>query len=506
MSTNGSTTEDVTARIHRLAEVHKPRPVPVRPVPTLPAQAALQEPSGDRFPWLRDYIAYSRTWSPRSPTAMHEAVALWVLSTAAAGRVVYHDGKKRRASLYQMVVAPSTLYAKTSCAEIGADVLKAAGLGDLLLRRGGPQAQFLSMVLRVPPDYHTMPSPQREEVRQRLAFKAQRGWLADEFGVSLAAMQNERSHMAELSKMLLEIDGGPAQYEADTIARGPAELLRPTLSLLALSTPAQMAAAMKRHDRLWNDGTLARCAFVAVAPDEQPNTKRWPNGERILPNSVVRQLQTMHGRLGRNEVSVEAYEQPATDGSGKKDKATPFYQATVTCWAEYEVTLSDDLLSLSQTYEDSLHRLMTTGSVPETLYAPYGRFVDRGKRIACLLAAIECQHEATADHWAKAQAIVERGRECLHWVYNSLSGDSIETTPIDRVCQLLEARGPMTIRQMQQHLKRQPWAQTTAMLERELTAMIDAGADVHRGQVGRKTLYAVRPIAPPTTTERASQV
>lgn len=496
--------DEVGAKVLQLVGDTKGKPKDREGVPELPAEAVLQEPQGDRFPWLRDYVNFSRKWCPRSPNAMHEAVALWVLSTAAAGRVTYHDGKKRRASLYQMVVAPSTLYAKTSCAEIGEDVLKAAGLGGLLLRSGGPQAQFQSMMLRVSPNYHTMLEPERVEERQRLAFKAQRGWFADEFGVSLAAMQNERSHMAELSKMLLRIDGGLAQYEADTIARGAAELLRPTLSLLAVSTPAQMADAMKRNDRLWNDGTLARCAFVSVAPDEQPNTKRWPKGERRLPDSVVQGLQRMDATLGHNEVSVEAYDLPATDGNGKKDKAAPFYKATVTRWAEYVVTLSDDLLSLSQTYEDALHRLMTTGSVPETLYAPYGRFVDRGKRIACLLAAIEGKREATAEHWAKAQAIVERGRECLHWVYNSLSGASIETTPIDRVFQLLETKGPLTVREMQQLLKRQPWAKTTDLLRREIKAMVAAGAGVYEGKVGTATVYAVRPIAPTTTTERAS--
>jgi len=474
-------------------------------VPELPASARIAEPPPNRFPWLRDYMAFSRTWSPRSPKAMHEAVALWVLSTAAAGRVVYHDGKKRRAALYQMVVAPSTLYAKTSCAEIGTAILEAAGMNGLLLRRGGPQAQFQSMRLRVPPDYHTLLPQERDEVRQRLAFGAQRGWFADEFGQSLAAMQNERSHMAELATMLLDIDNGPAQYEADTIARGACELLRPTLSLLAVSTPAQMADALKRGDKLWHDGTLARCAFVTVGPDEKPNTARWPKGERCLPDSVVQRLQRMDETLGVNEVSIEAHEQPATDASGKKDKTAPFYKATVTSWAEYGVTLSDELHTLSQSYEDAIYELMTTGRVPEPLHTAYGRFIDRAKRIAVLLAAIDNKDTATADHWAKAQAIVERGRECLHWAYDSLTRANIETTPTDKVCQLLESRGPLTLREMHQILKSKRWAESTASLQRELSAMVEAG-DVYEGKIGRKTLYAVRPIGTNATTERAAKV
>jgi hypothetical protein len=497
---NRSNRDEVGPKVLALVAAHAPKPKRTRQdVPELPAEAVLQEPPANAFPWLRDYLNFSRKWSPRSPKAMHEAVALWTLSTAAAGRVVYHDGKKRRAALYQLVVAPSTLYAKTSCAEIGADLLAAADLEFLLLPRATPQAQFELMRLRVPSDYQRLTADQKEDVRRQLAFVAQRGWFADEFGASLAAMQHSRSHMAELSTILLDLYNSPEKYSRGTIAHGyDAAIKRPTLSLLAISTPAQLGEAMRRNDKLWNDGTLARCAFVSVAPDETPTTASWPQGERKFPPDLIEALRKMDRLLGTSTVEVTSHDEPA---STKNGQPTIAYSAAVTRWSEYHVTLSEELQTCVTNYDNALHSLMTNGEggVPTNLHASYGRFADRGKRIACLLAASEGKSSATKEHWAKAQAIVERGRKCLHWVYNGLADEYGEGLPADKVCDLLERKGALSVREIQKHLQRQPWAAKTDSLQRELSGLVDSGT-IYAGKIGRKTVYAMNPIESTTGT------
>ena len=53
----------------------------------LPKELQIAEPNNYKF--LRELVSFSQKWSPRSPKASHEAIAVHTLCAAAAGRVVF---------------------------------------------------------------------------------------------------------------------------------------------------------------------------------------------------------------------------------------------------------------------------------------------------------------------------------------------------------------------------------------------------------------------------------
>jgi hypothetical protein len=126
---------------------------------------------------------------------------------------------------------------------------------------------------------------------------------------------------------------------------------------------------------------------------------------------------------------------------------------------------------------------------------------DRGKRIACLLAAIEGKQVATVEHWAKAQAIVERGRECLHWLYNELhygNPEQAEPTETDRLLDYLTQNGPKTQREIQRYCWRlcPTMTKDAATLKRNLEAIAEGGG-LHVGGTVKRPLYGVTPVQQP---------
>lgn len=82
------------------------------------------------FDELCDFL---RKWSPRSFEGYYEGVALFILSTIAARRVSFDLGKRRYTNLQIMLVGRTGISAKSTVASIATDILKAAGLGDLLI-------------------------------------------------------------------------------------------------------------------------------------------------------------------------------------------------------------------------------------------------------------------------------------------------------------------------------------------------------------------------------------
>jgi hypothetical protein len=143
----------------------------------LPDEAQLPEHLGATASrWLDEYVAFSRTWSPLGYEGFHEAVGLWILSTVAARRVMTPLGSKRYCPLYIALVAKTGLYAKSTTASIGYDVLRAAQLDWLLASDDMTPQKFISdLVGRVPSNYAQLAPHEEKLVRQRLALPAQRG-------------------------------------------------------------------------------------------------------------------------------------------------------------------------------------------------------------------------------------------------------------------------------------------------------------------------------------------
>lgn len=461
-------------------------------IPSLPKELAYKEPTGYKF--LEEYVAYSKKWSPRSPAAMHEATALWVLSAAAAGRVRYHDGKERKTTLYQLVVAESSVYAKTEGASIGIDLLKEAGLGRVLIGRATPQSFFDQCLEKVPADYEDLPEEKKERVRERLLSVAQRAWYTDEFGSWAVGMLNPNSVAYGFLEMLLEVYNGPSEYSQSTRSYGTLAMEEPALAFLGATTFAHLIKVAGKGSALWKDGLFARMAIVTPSPTELPNNDRYPEGRRVFPPSLIRALRDYDQKLGRDSIAiVPRY------GAGQQTGKKPVgYDIQRTHAQKYELTISSEALDASYAYDIFARQSIGTPYlVPSDLTSSYARLRDRALRIAALLASLEggAKPVITLRDWQKAQAIVERQRYSLHYAYDVLTGRASkwqEETLAEEVYNFIASQGAVSLRDIQRRYGSREVFKTVERARRELDAICKeynvATRTVNKGS----QIYAVR--------------
>jgi hypothetical protein len=453
----------------------------------LPDDLCYDEPFDYLF--LRDYVQLSSKWSPRSPAAAHETVALHILSSAAAGRVLYRYGTKdRRAFLYHYLVAPSTLYAKTTAANIGTDLLTAAGLGRVLIGRATPSSFLQQQQETVPQDWEQLPSDVRERIQLRLENAAQRSWSAEEFGTWAVGMLRDNSTYSEFLSLLLEIYDSPEYTERSTRKHGMESLQRPALSLYALSTYADVQKIAGANTEFWKNGLLARFAIVTTAEDERHNNDPFPYGSMEFPRSLVDGLRRFDERLGRTRVEIVPQTETLQNG---KEKTTR-YDLRLQRYPETVVELSPEVYEAVHRYDSWLRDVISAG-LPPDLSPSYGRMADRVVRIAALLAAYEDRGLCDMRDYSKAQAIVERGRLCLHWTYERLTDSATtfsQVTRTDEVLRYVATERIATARQIQQKFRKR-FPSGIQELTRELDALVAAG-ELHcvHGTKGRRT-YAV---------------
>lgn len=460
----------------------------------LPDDLQYDEPNDYAF--LRSYLAYSSKWSPRSPAASHEAAALHVLSAAAAGRVVFDYGGRHGTSLYQFLVAPSTLYAKTSVATIGTDLLFQAGLQRVTIGRATPQSFYDQCLEKVPQDYASLSLQEQQDIQDRLRNAAQRAWTADEFGAWAAAMLRENSVSYEFRGLLLEIYDSPERVDRGTRTHGTLPLRRPTLALFALSTYADVQRIGSAGSPFWRDGLLARFDWITTADTETHNNIQFPKGHRAVPAELVEGLRAYDTMLGRASVRIE----PVTEQLGNgKDKVLR-YDVTVQRQADFVVDLSDEVHEAVYRYDCWLRDTVAAGLV-EDLRPSYGRMAERALRIACLLASYERRSVCELRDWKKAQAIMERRRQCLHWTYERLTDTAIETEKVgktDAILRFITTARCVSARDIQTKFRRR-YPTGIAELQRELDALVEAG-ELHSVTGKRKrVLYAVDATSLPAT-------
>lgn len=461
-------------------------------IPSLPKELAYKEPAGYKF--LEEYIAHSNKWSPRSPAAMHEATALWVLSAAAAGRVRYHDGKERKTTLYQLVVAESSTARKTTGADIGKDLLKEAGLGRVLIGRATPQSFFDQCLEKVPADYEEMPEEKKKQIKERLLSVAQRAWYTDEFGSWAVAMLNPNSVAYGFLELLLEVYNGPSEYSQSTRTYGTMAMEEPTLAFLGATTFAHLSKIAGKGSMLWRDGFMPRMAIVCPPPTEQPSKARWPEGRQQLPTSLVRALRDYDQKLGRDSIAIV----PRYGAGQQAGKKPVGYDVQRTHAQKYELELSREAYEASYAYDDfTIDCIATPRLLPVDLHACYGRLRDRALRIAALLASLEggAKPVITLRDWQKAQAIVERQRYSLHYAYDVLTGQASkwqEETLAEEVYNFIASKGVVTFRDIQRRYGSREVFKTVERARRELDAICKeynvATRTVNKGS----QIYAVR--------------
>ena len=363
--------------------------------------------------WLDAYVGFSRTWSPRSFDGFHEACALWLLSTIAARRIVFHYGGERHTNLYLMMSGRTTLHAKSTAAHIARDVLLECKLGFFRAADESTPQSFISSLKagELPYGFDDLPSEIRDDVLQGIGFAGQKGWFYEEFGSGLASMMRTDGVMADFRGLLRKFDDCPPEYRRSTIARGEETVERPYLSLLANLTPADLRPLAKKGTPLWGDGFFARFAFVTPPTDEILRGK-FPKGERKIPESIIDRLVEWHHRLGLPAVEIEEIEK---DGESKKSRRISIDSPPITV-----IELPQDVVDASYAYNIALLEIAHEHPILD-LDGNYGRLHEKALRIAVLLASLEGHPQVEMRHWAKAQQIAEGFRVYLHRIYHQVT-------------------------------------------------------------------------------------
>jgi hypothetical protein len=408
-------------------------------IPPLPEAARVDPALGiDACPWLDDYVAFSRKWSPRAYDSFHEACALWLLSTVAARRVFVHLGKPRFTNLYLALTARTSLYAKSSTAEIPLQLIHKAGLSYLLAADSATPQKFVSdLTTKLVNNYDGLDVEQQEYARLRVATAGQRGWYYDEFGQHIAAMMRDGGFMADFRGLLRRLDDTPERYEYGSISRGSDVVERPYLALLANLTPDDLKPHARRGSGLWGDGFLGRFALI-TPPEDDRRRDRFPKGERIIPGDILTPIVKWHDRLGLPDVAIE-------DVYDKDDKPTGAKRLQVSEVQLEALTYGQDVFEAFYAYHDGLLDILQDSTFHD-LDGSYCRLGEKALRVATLLASVSGSATIEMNHWSRAVEIAERWRAGLHELYNQLNepDESIEHQMEEKLLSIVQKLGGAT--------------------------------------------------------------
>lgn len=449
----------------------------------LPSNVAIPAHMGaTACPWLDAYTAFSKRWAPSAYDNYHEAVGLWVLSTVAARRVAFPQGKTRYTSLYIALLGRTSIWTKTTAAEVGAALIRYANLGFMLAPDEMTPQAFISHLSdnSIPKNWDELSKTTQQSIKQKIAFLGQKGWYYDEFGQKVAGIMKESGHMTEYRGLLRNFDDGKEQYEYKSVSRGSDLVERPYLALLANCTPADLQPYAGRGAPLWNDGFWARFAFVSPPEDADRNRGRFPEEERVFPPDLYAPLINWHNRLGVPDVNV--IDQTDED-AGKSKRSVEVEPKPPTM-----ITLGAGVSNAFYAYREALLDIVLQTGLTD-LDGNYNRLPEKAMRIAALFASLQECNKISMVHWARAQEIAEHWRADLHNLYRQLTSgveQSKKKSREEAILALLAKKGELSKRDIVIGVR----GLSSSDAAEVLPAMVDMGQLVEV-KTGKTSIYAL---------------
>lgn len=411
------------------AETHEPPPGGT--MLPLPAYATIQGDIENACPWLAQYVEYSKRESGRAWPTFHYAVGLWVLSTIAARRVRVMANKWQYPSLYFLLLARSSEWAKTTTAQIGIQTVKDAGLGFLLL----PDEMTPESMIQTKSRYEVAVkmgahATTREGLINRMLFAGQRSWFYEEFGNKLSAILNPSSRHHVYHSIIRQLDDHAESYESTTITRGGETIHNPYMAMLGNLTPADMSRA-GAGSPLWGDGFWARFIFAAPPIEETPQYIPPGQGRGNIPISLCSPLLNWHNRLGvpKYDQALPEIDENDTKKGGKQRPAdSVIYRKDPTIHPTTTLSIDPAAHEMAMNYDRALYELRQR--LPDDIKPNYARFPAIAWRVALLFASLGDSPTITTGHWGAAQTIAELFRGDLGNAYNAINhGQSMRGEP-----------------------------------------------------------------------------
>jgi hypothetical protein len=375
----------------------------------------LPQELGERIhPWFRDYVAFSKKWSPRAPDIQHKGMALWIQSAVAMRRIAVQYGKLQYTPLYIVLVAPSTVWAKTTTAQIGIEFLHKAGLGWIFGADETTPEKLLSTMSgrRVPKNWEDLTPEQQFLKEKRLSMAGQVAWYYSEFGKMLREWGDDKGRNATFKTILQRMDDGEPSFTYDTHTRNEEIIENPYLALLATMTPDCMKSYSSEASSLWGDGTYGRFAFCCPVVGKKKTRddlalERFPDEERIFPPSLLTPFRQWHNRLGERACHVVADRNKKTgEIIGHRIELAETFPQTI-------LTLGPGVKHALDEYGDAVS-LLAQDCEFRQFESCYARLRDKVLRIATLQASFEGSATVDFPHLAFAQHLAEDFRDSLH--------------------------------------------------------------------------------------------
>ena len=408
-------------------------------------------------PLLAELVSFFSKWGSESFDGYYLACAIALVSIISARRVEFWLGERRATNLYIMLVDTSGFSAKTTVLKLVRLVLEELGLDFLLFPDVITASKlFSSMCLKVPENFEKMTVNEQEEIvknfQQNKAFIGQRGWIYDEFGKLIRDMMQKSHYNTDFRELLKRLYDNQVKLGNSTQARDLESVQYPFLTLLGGMTPDDLSPYAKKGAHLWRDGFLSRIAFICP-PDYFRKDVRFPENERIIPESIISQLKQWHNRLGVPQIQL------TTDG-------IKFIPAT-----GHLIEIPQDVYDAFYAYRYALKDLYEE-SKEKDLVGSYLRYPEMALRIAVLIASLNNECQVSLDYWSFSQNITEEWRRYLHWLYyeslpsNSQNNSSSIQDPKEKIHNLIKQYDGLTSREIQQktHYK----AETVDVLLEEL--------------------------------------
>lgn len=386
---------------------YKDRPVKQNDLAN-PPQLQPNRQSGDLFAvskhtpheWLDNYIAYSKRRSPRGYNTLHEMSGLFTLSGTVGGRVRVVHGRTHGTGLYFIGCAISSDYAKSTTVNIARAVMDKAGLWW----RFGPDMMTPQLMLSFMADPKGSADENQKAEKElshpssrraaRRYHEGQLSWIYDEFSQKLSAMMKDFGPYAEFHGILRKFNERPDSFEYGTRTFGFERVTYPSLTLMGLTTPAELRKFGGIGGQLWRDGFFAR--FVMAGPSTSDTPQITPPEDDIpkIPYNVIEPLATLNQRLGFRKSYHDPI--PVLRMNPTLEVKQMFYQ-----------------------YELFLHEM---GNNKDDLKPSYKRLaVEHCPKFAALLAAVDGLENVEERHALRAIEIGERVRFGLDSLYDQLT-------------------------------------------------------------------------------------
>jgi hypothetical protein len=383
---------------------------------------------------LRDaYVQYSRAVSPEGYEDFHHTCFWAMCSKVAARRVAVNLSRIQYTPLIVVLAARTSLYKKTSTAEVEREILKKAGLSSLIAPAKTTPSRLLTRMSGIIPDgYANKKSEEKDQIERQLAMSGQQGWIYNEFGKLIKAMSQGTGPMVDFAELLLQFDDCLDKLDSDTQIRGLENVENPYLAITATMTPVSVRKYLRAGSEMWGDGGMARYIFSCPQSDTGIDSA-FTRGQVLIPQDLIISLQKWHQRLKIPEIILEPIRDSNEEPTGKYEKVwikpleTTFYNVSdeaYAAWKQYRSALK------------SLTRKLET----EDLDGSYERLSTMALRVAALAASFEGSPDIQIRHWQIAQEQAERWRESLHQFYNQVNKSVEHNGPTidERIIDIIE--------------------------------------------------------------------